>query len=273
MNFVTYDEYVDLFSTWQAKLLNIADKISVTGNVHIRTFWRNKLAVEFAQFLHDVNEIELTTSRQMTPSALKESSQKIRMDETPQDEIPIVTNTPYDTMEFIHRPPDFADIRRQLRYQEEEEDPTVNGEEEDYDIDDEEDDFSEVGSVDAMFDDLNKLKDEYKEAIAMYDESNIDDLPMLDDAVDTILNSFSSLKEALRLRLQWTERRAEIFLGGIDRDRSATYVQNTGRGMHTVRTNTEAEMISDNFSFGTMVPVRFFHEEGFVDYDVSGTQI
>ena len=54
------------------------------------------------------------------------------------------------------------------------------------------------------------------------------------------------------------------------------FLQNTGiNGRRVVMTNTEATMISpNNYSYGPLVPVRLFHEDGsFTDYDAEGRAI
>lgn len=240
MNFVTYDEYVALFSDWQARLLGVADNISVSGNVYVRRYWRNKLAAEFKTFLEEVNEIEFKTSQQqMTPSLRFEDTQKIKMSETTTNEDDV---------------------------------STVNGDVSGLDGDF---DYDEEGSVDMMFDDLNVLRDEYQMFMRMTDrEIAENEIPMIEEIIDTLHSSFKQIRDTIVRRMHWTERIANDAIGWIDRPRTQVYLQNTGRDLPVIETDVEATMIdSNNYNYGIMVPARVFDDYGFTDYSISGRQI
>lgn len=57
-NYKNYEEYVELHSKWQEKLLRIADNIHNEKDLVRRIYWRGILADEFCTFLIEVNKIE-----------------------------------------------------------------------------------------------------------------------------------------------------------------------------------------------------------------------
>lgn len=304
----TYDDYIELFGDWQTKLLETADRISVSGNVHIRSYWRKVLARQFKEFLEEVNKIELQIEDQkkMTPSVIFDRQQRMN-DRDPSRR---GATRPAIYEQAINRLREERDER--LRVQDERIDDeriddasaTAGIDENestdpdfDYDEDNEghgdeetvdgEFDYDEQGSVDMMYDDLNAVRDEYqvfmRMAMATQDEREIDDeeFGMLQEINNMLHRAFETVRNAIARRLyntdgvgvraqEWLDRE----LGSIEQPRTSIYLQNTGRDLPVVQTNVAAEMISPT-NYGIMVPVRLFHEEdgSFTDYHISGREV
>lgn len=249
-NLVTYDEYVELFSEWQERLLYTADKIQVTGNITIRTYWRNVLSREFSTFLKEVNEIEKKI-QQMTPSIqIERMNDQINMG----------------------------------NFQEaDEDDRTIDAEDEidDDDIidDDATYDYDDMGSVDMMFDDIQRLREEYRIILDMTEsEIRAEDLPLRQDILDHLECNFIAVSETIKQRMLWTSREALQTIGWIDELKPSVYLQNTGpNGQPVILTDARAVMVSranETYDYAPLVPVRLFHDDGsFTDFDNNGVQI
>lgn len=248
MKFTTYDDYVELFSEWQAKLLDIADKILVTSNVHLRIYWRKQLARTFVQFLEAVNKIELKiVQHTMTPSINIDRLQKLKMnsDDATTREGGIFDDATEDSATVDAN--DFNEF-----------------------------DYDEEGSVDMMFDDLNVLRDEYQQFLRMIANNNgDDDEELLDEIAHTLATSFKTIRDAIIHRLHWNESIANDAIGWIDRPRTNIYLQNTGRDIPVVETDVVARMVDEtDYNYSVMVPVRLFHDDGsYEDYNTSGRRI
>lgn len=240
MDFTTYEEYVALFSEWQEKLLDVADKILVTGNVHLRIYLRNTLARSFVQFIEEVNATELKISQKtMTPSIDLSHTPDLRMGDTD-----VFEDADEETVANPENGNDF--------------------------------DYDEEGSVDMMFDDLNTLRDEYQDFLKLIDNTyDDDDEELLDDIALTLTTSFKTIRDAIIQRLHWNEAIADEAIGWIDRPRTNIYLQNTGRDVPVVESNAIATMVRESdYSYSILVPVRLFHEDGsYEDYNTSGRRI
>lgn len=251
MNFSTYDAYVDLFSEWQAKLLDIADQILVTSNVYTRIRIRKRLASTFVAFLKEVDTIELRITHTMSPSIHNLQTPSLQMGDDATRHNGIFDDAEEDTS-------------------------TVNA-----NNDDTEDfDYDEQGSVDMMFEDLNTIRDEYQDFLKLVaeDDEGFDDEEheaLLDDIARELASNFAAVREAIIQRLGWSERTANEAIGWIDRPRTRTYLQNTGRDESVVVTNVEATMLtSRNYNYGIMVPARVYNTDGtFTDYNVNGEAV
>lgn len=293
-NFVTYDEYVELYSDWQSTLLDTADKIANAGNVHVRRYWRNKLQRQFTEFLRQVDETELKIAKNnMTPSIRFNHSQKYKMatnasdtegtigsfdygPDAPADDNTVNTwnagVTSNEITEAINGTPGIFDDA--------DEDDPING---DFDFDHDADtvqgnfDYDEEGSVDMMFSDLNELRDEYQEFLRLTDQEDLEerDIQRLGEIAEELHASFMTIRDAIMRRMNWCERIANEALGWIDQPRTTVYLQNTGRGIPVVETNIEATMLgTDNYSYGIMVPARVYNDDGtFTDYNTAGRRI
>ena len=242
---MTYDEYVELFSDWQSKLLDVADKISATNNTVLRRHWRNELGRLFKKFIHKVNNIESKITKTMPLSSIV-TVDTLSMNNDTDD-----TERVFDDTDTVDADADTASIQS-------------NESEATYDYD-------EVGSIDAMFEDLNALRDEYAELENERAVDTDDEILRLEILV-ILEDRFEAIKTHLSNRMRWSSALTERVLGDIRTARTTTYIQNTGGAFPVTRTNIEATMVGTNdWSWEQLVPVRLFHEDGgFTDYNASG---
>lgn len=248
-NLVTYDEYVELFSDWQGRLLDIADKISVTSNLILRIHWRNELARRFKEFIQAVNDIENKITRQKNTMPTLSINQIENTTLTMNDNDENNNNNDNEDDDDDDTVPIETDTESEATY-----------------------DYDEVGSIDAMFEDLNALREEYNEVENFERPEDPNDEILRLEVLVILEDRFEAVKTYIANRMRWSTSLTERTLGDIRTPRTNTYIQNTGGAFPVTRTNIEATMVgTDDWSWEQLVPVRLFNGDGsFTDYNASG---